>query len=99
MSVYLPSVKYPLAATCLSIKQCQTIDSIVLPSIDQCLGFSKGFPHTVITGLTYFGEMGLQITEGEQEVEKICAVIKHVGTQNQAGTLFYIMLTWDQLQT
>jgi hypothetical protein len=71
------AIRYPLAATQLSKKECKSLDSRLLQTALPALGFPKTFPHAIAHAPTTALGLGIPSLWHAQGIDHIMAMLKH----------------------
>jgi Reverse transcriptase (RNA-dependent DNA polymerase) len=95
---YIPSLLYSLPAVSLSENTVYTIQQKALAKFLQLIGFEEKFPRAVVFGPTELGGINLPQLYTQSICIKTEALSCHVNADSQLGTIFQIVVTWQQIQ-
>jgi hypothetical protein len=93
-TIWYPSCNYPLAATFLSRKTCERIQSFATCAILTKCGFNRHYPRAVLYGSPLYGGLGWRHLWFEQGLQHVMILIKHLRTPGHFQTLIQINLRW-----
>jgi hypothetical protein len=84
------SLRYPLTATCLSIKDCETLDKKLLAAALPALGFSSKYPHKIAQAPPEALGLGIPSIWNDEGIDHVTAMLRHGDSnpKNITGCLF-----------
>ena len=91
-------IQYPLGATCFTVKQCQKIQAVYLPTFLAKMGINQTTATAVQHGPINLGGLNIFNLETEQGVMQMKLVISHLHKNDDVGSLIKISRDHLQLQ-
>ena len=98
-SVFLTSVGYPLALCHLTGKQLQALQTKIVPTVLQKMGYVKSFKRDLIYGPSRYGGQGFHNLRYEQGIQAIILLIRTLRSPGQPQQKFLITLDRQQAQS
>jgi hypothetical protein len=98
-SIFLPGVKYGLAASSIPIIDLRHSQQIITRAILPKLGFNRHFPSPVVYAPVQYGGIGIQDMATEQEIAHTALVLGHFRANTDIATSLYILLESYMLMT
>ena len=97
ISVYLPSITYPLPITPLTKMQCHRLDSRFLRTLMPRCGYNRNMSRAVRYAPLYMGGAGFKELYAEQGALMLQHLYKHLNSpETTIGRMLVIALSWTQ---
>jgi hypothetical protein len=91
-SIFLPGVKYGMAASCIPTSDLKKLQQIITRPILPKLGYNRHFPSSIVYTTIHFGGIGLQDLPIEQGISHTTFGIGHLRANTEIATSLYILL-------
>ena len=98
-TIYDPAMRYSLPAVAVDEEELDSIQSKVIPTIVQKLGFTSKLPTAIRFGPTTMGGLGLMDLRTEAGIEMIKYFRHEVYGNTEVGKLFLIQLQASQIES
>jgi hypothetical protein len=92
VTVYSPSVKYPLPTTSISKSTLQQIQKPVIHAVLSRMGFNNHFPRSMVFASTRYGGLGLVDLYSEQSVGQIQLLVTHLRSNSYISNTIFTLL-------
>ena len=98
-AIYTPAVRYSLPAVASDTKSLQMLQSKVIPTLLQRLGFTSKLPKAIRHGPEALGGLELMDISTESEIERIKFFRHAIYSQSEVGKLLLINVQTSQLES
>jgi len=95
-TMYLPKLEYSLAATCFTIKECETVQNPGLRAFLSKTGYNQNTAREIVFGTERYGGAKFHHQCVEQGINKVMQLIGQIRQQSQIGEM--MMIGVDTLQ-
>jgi hypothetical protein len=92
VTVYTPSIKYPLATMSISKNTLKQIQKPVIHAVLYRLGFNSHMPRSVVYASTRYGGLGLLDLYSEQCLCQVQLLITHIRSQSYICNTIFTLL-------